>query len=170
MSPAAAKPERTRCLVLGYDATENSRRATSWAVNDLLPDGRLVLVHADRSLHVPPSPLTTSGERARIGHAMFDELLLDGGHTLLDVDLTTEVTDEDPVSALIEAAERHDADAIVIGVEPHSRLRRVLGVVTDELLERSPVPVIAVPAGVKIRARGEGAPPGRARSRRARSG
>ena len=51
------------------------------------------------------------------------------------------------MTALIEAAERYGADAIVVGCEPHSRLRRALGVLTDELLEHSPVAVIAVPLG-----------------------
>src|ERR1019366_6927197 len=119
----------------------------AWAVSDLPPDGRLVLVRAGRPLHLPPSPLTSAEERAEVGHAIFDELMLDGEESLLDVQLSTEVSDEDPVTALLEAAERHHAHAIVLGCEQHSRLRRALGVVTTELLARSPVPVISVPAG-----------------------
>jgi nucleotide-binding universal stress UspA family protein len=147
---SADRAEPGRCLVLGYDGTDGARRAASWALGELLPDGRLILVHADRALHVPPSPLSSSSERAQIAHALFDELMLDGEDALADIDLTTEVSDEDPVTALIAAAERHGADAIVVGTEPHSRLRRVFGVVTDELLERSPVPVIAVPPKVSV--------------------
>ena len=147
MSGAAPGQPAGRCLVLGYDGSEGARRAAAWAVSDLPPDGRLVLVRAGRPLHLPPSPLTSAEERAEVGHAIFDELMLDGEESLLDVQLSTEVSDEDPVTALLEAAERHHAHAIVLGCEQHSRLRRALGVVTTELLARSPVPVISVPAG-----------------------
>jgi nucleotide-binding universal stress UspA family protein len=146
MSPSAPDEPAGRCLVLGYDGSDGARRAAAWAVSDLPPDGRLVLVRAGRPLHLPPSPLSSAEERAQVGHALFDELLLDGEESLLDVQLTTEVSDEDPVTALLDAAQRHHAHAIVLGCEQHSRLRRVIGVVTSELLARSPVPVISVPA------------------------
>jgi nucleotide-binding universal stress UspA family protein len=147
MSGSAPDQPAGRCLVLGYDGSEGARRAAAWAVSDLPPDGHLVLVRAGRPLHMPPSPLSTAEERAEVGRAIFDELMLDGEESLLEVQLSTEVSDEDPVTALLAAAERHHAHAIVLGCEQHSRLRRALGVVTTELLARSPVPVISVPAG-----------------------
>jgi nucleotide-binding universal stress UspA family protein len=137
-------------MVVGYDATDSGRRAASWAAVALPPKGRLVLVHSGRPQRLPAAPLSSAAERAEVGHAQVAELMLDGSPALLDVDFTTEVSDEDPVTALVTAAERHGADAIVVGAEPHSRLRRMLGVVTDDLLRRSPVPVIAVPAGVTV--------------------
>jgi nucleotide-binding universal stress UspA family protein len=169
MRDASDRQGVARCLVLGYDGTDSSRHAASWAVNALLPDGKLVLVYADRPLNAPPSPLTNARERAQVGHAVVDELLLDGEDSLLDVDLVTEVSDADPLTALIESAERHGADAIVVGSEPHSRLHRALGVLTDQLLERLPVAVIAVPAGAPIRRRESAAAARRPGSRRARS-
>ena len=144
MSGAAAR--RERCLVLGFDRSEGARHAADWAVRELLPDGRLVIVHACRPLHGPPSPLAGSHEREQLGRAVVDELLLAGADEVRDLDLVVEVLDEDPVSALIDAAERQDARAIVLGRDPHTRLRWAMGVVTSELLKRSPVPVISVPA------------------------
>ncbi len=164
----AQAAERSRCMVLGYDATESGRRAATWAATELHPSGKLVLVYSERSLHAPASPLSSAHERDAVGRAQFDELLLDGSPALLDIDFATELSRKDPVSALIGAAKRHQADAIVVGSGSHSRLRRMLGVVTDELLERSPVPVIAVPAGVKLRR--TTARPRRAARPRARSG
>jgi nucleotide-binding universal stress UspA family protein len=139
-----------RCFVLGFDRDDSSRRAANWAVEELRPDGKLVIVHACRPQHAPPSPLSSSHEREQLGRAIVDELLLAGQDSLRDLELAVEVLDEDPASALIDAAKRHDARAIVIGCEPHSRLHRALGVVTDELLKTSPVPVIAVPPGVGV--------------------
>jgi nucleotide-binding universal stress UspA family protein len=141
-TPDAARP----CLVIGYDRTDSARQAATWAAHELPPDGKLVIVHSCRALHAPPSPLWTPQERHRLGRALIDELLLEGEDSLFDVDIATEVTDDDPVSALTEAARRHGARAIVVGCEQHSRLHRALGTVTSELLKTSPVPVTIVPS------------------------
>jgi nucleotide-binding universal stress UspA family protein len=132
------------CLVLGYDRTDSSRRAARWAANELQPNGKLVIVHACRPLHAPPLPLSTSQERQRLGRAVIDELLLEGEDSLFDVDIVSEISDDDPVTALTDAAQRHGARAIVVGCEQHSRLRKALGTVTSELLKSSPVPVTIV--------------------------
>jgi len=134
------------CLVLGYDGSEGSRAAVSWALRELAPNGTLVIVHAGRPLHAPPSPLSSAQERAETGHAILDELMLESDAGTFDVEVVNEVSDEDPVTALLTAAERHRANAIVTGREQHSRLHRAVGTVTSELQKRSPVPVIVVPA------------------------
>lgn len=133
------------CLVVGYDGSESARAAASWAAASLPADGRLVLIYASRGLHAPPSPLSSAQERDRIGRAFLDELALDGEDTLLDMAAHAEVSHEDPVHALIEAARRHNASAIVVGCKQHSRLHKAIGTVTSELLMRSPVPITAVP-------------------------
>lgn len=76
---------------------------------------------------------------------MIDELFLEGTDSLFDIDIQAEISDHDPVTALIDVARRHGARAIVVGCEQHSRLHKALGTVTSELLKTSPVPVIAVP-------------------------
>lgn len=104
-------------------------------------------MYACRPLHAPapPAPLSTASERHELGRALLDELMLDGNEELLDIHLATEVADQDPVTALIDAARRHEARAIVIGAKHHSRLHEALGTVTTELLKTSPVPIITVP-------------------------
>ncbi len=133
------------CMAVGYDRSDGARRAASWAAALLQPDGKLVIVHALRPLHGPPSPLASYEERLELGRAVVDELLLESDDSMRQLDLATEVLDEDPVHALIDAAARHRADAIVVGSEHHSPLHKALGVVTSELIASSPVPVIAVP-------------------------
>ncbi len=136
---------RGPCLVLGYDRSESARRAAKWAASELPASGRLVVVYACRPLHAPPLPLSSSGQRERLGRTVIDELLLESDESLFDVDFVTEVSDEDPVSALTEAARRHSARAIVVGCQQHSRLHKALGTVTSELLRHSSVPVTVVP-------------------------
>jgi nucleotide-binding universal stress UspA family protein len=133
------------CVVLGYDGSEGARAAVSW-IAEVLPDaGKLVLVHACRPLHAPPSRLSTAAERCRHGRALIDELILEGDDALLERQVTAEVADEDPVTALAGAAERLRAAGIVVGASRHSRLQKALGTVTSQLLVASPVPVIVVP-------------------------
>ncbi len=124
----AARP----CMVLGYDRSEGSRHAARWAARELAGGGKLVIVYACRGQHMPPSPLSTAGERHDEGRAILDELLLDGDEALFDIDLETHLSDQDPATALIDAARRHDARAIVLGSKPHSRLHEALGTVTTE--------------------------------------
>lgn len=134
------------CIVLGYDRSESSRHAARWAAGELVSTGgKLVIVYACRPQHMPPSPLSTAGERHDEGRAILDELMLDGNGALFDIDLETQASDQNPATALIGAARRHDACAIVLGAKHHSHLHEALGTVTTELLKTSPVPVIAVP-------------------------
>ena len=135
----------THIFVVGYDRTPSSRHAVQWATKELQGQhAKLVIVHACRPLHAPS--LSTSAERSRFGKAMIDELLLEGEDEMFDIDIETAVADENPVTALIDAAYTHSAEAIVIGSEPHSLLRKALGTVSSQLHENSPVPVIVVPA------------------------
>ncbi len=143
MSPA--QDHGSSCLVLGYDRTDSARAAASWAAKELPAKGKLVIVHACRPLHAQPAPFSTAEERHALGRAIFDELFMDGEDPLLGIDLQAEISDDDPVTALIEAAHRHGARGIIVGCEQHSRLHRALGTVTSELLKSSPVPVTAVP-------------------------
>jgi nucleotide-binding universal stress UspA family protein len=133
------------CLVVGYDRTDSARLAADWAARELSPAGKLVIVHASRPLHAPPSPLSSVQERMQLGQALIDELLLEADEPLLDVEVEAVISDRDPVNALIDAASRHGARAIVVGSERHSPLHKALGTVTSGLMQRSPVPIMVVP-------------------------
>jgi nucleotide-binding universal stress UspA family protein len=149
---AKAKPAATRkpavkrlCLVVGYDGSDGSRTAVSWAAGVLPTDGRIVLVYSCRPLHAPRSPLATPAERRRLGRAVIDELMLEAPKQLLEREVAAEISDRDPVRAMTAAARRHGASGIVVGTQRHSRLQKAIGTVTGELLKSSPVPVTVVP-------------------------
>jgi nucleotide-binding universal stress UspA family protein len=146
MSQTPTPNHSSSCLVLGYDRTDSARLAAAWAARQLQPDGKLVIVHACRAQHAPPSGLSTAEERRQLGRAIVDELLLEDTDSLLDIDIESDISDHDPVTALIDAANRHGAQGIVVGHENHSALHRALGTVTTGLLNTSPVPVITVPS------------------------
>ncbi|MCA9671164.1 MAG: universal stress protein [Myxococcales bacterium] len=58
-------------------------------------------------------------------------------------DTTGEVRGGEPVEALLEAAERHDADALVLGAYDAGRVRRIfLGSVAQTVLAESKVPLL----------------------------
>ncbi len=132
------------CLVLGYDRTDSARLAARWAIAQVQPKGKLVIVHSTRPLHAPPV-LFSAQERHELGRAVVDELLLEGDDAVFDLDVEVEIDERDPVSALTDAAERHSADGIVVGSDRHSRIHTAIGTVTVELLKAAPVPVIVVP-------------------------
>jgi nucleotide-binding universal stress UspA family protein len=142
---ASVKPPGGSRLILGYDRTDSARLAATWAAQQLLPEGKLVVVHACRPQHAPLSPLSTPQERHEVAQAVIDELLTEESGSLFDIDIEAEVSDRDPVSALVDAAQRHEARGIVVGHEHHSSLHKAAGAVTSGLLDASPVPVIAVP-------------------------
>lgn len=142
---AAAGVQVRHCMVVGCDRSHSAQGAAEWAARQMGSKGTLVLVHACKPLLRPPAALSTPEERIEIGHAVVDELLMEVGGPLLDLDVQVEVLDEDPVTAILEVARSHGAEAIVIGSEHRSRLRAAIGTVTEELLKAAEVPVIAVP-------------------------
>jgi nucleotide-binding universal stress UspA family protein len=58
---------------------------------------------------------------------MIDELSLEDEGSLFEIDIESEASDDDPVTALIDAARRRDARAIIVGRDQHSRLHKTLG-------------------------------------------
>lgn len=133
-----------RCFVVGYDRGPAAQIALQWAARHLPADGRLVIVLACKGLHAPS--LQSERERRGFAGAAIDELLLEAEDALLEREIVTEIADNDPVTALLEAAARHDAEVIVLGAQRHSPLQQAIGTVTGELLKRSHVALTIVPS------------------------
>jgi len=133
-------------IVLGYDRSPGADRALHTAIEVAqryaVP---LVLVHGI----APPGGV---GEEAAQARAALDEL----GDRITapavavaeaaGVPVVVEVVDDKPAQALVAAADRHDAEVIVVGTWNDSPLRgALLGSVAHKLLQLSTRPVLCVP-------------------------
>jgi nucleotide-binding universal stress UspA family protein len=133
-------------IVLGYDRSPGAERALHTAIEVAQRyEVPLVLVHGI----APPGGV---GEEAAQARAALDEL----GGTITapavaaaeaaGVPVVVEVVDDKPAQALIAAADRHDAEVIVVGTWNDSPLRgALLGSVAHKLLQLSTRPVLCVP-------------------------
>jgi nucleotide-binding universal stress UspA family protein len=134
--------------------------AAAWLAGEL--DASVVLVHVfdEWAIGAP----ATRELRAR--SVTMDDLVLDArrdANTLLhdmagglgDVEHTIELVEDHPVEGVLRAVRDHDPSVLVTGTAARGGFDRVLfGSVASELAAKSPCPVAAVPAGVKLRGPG----------------
>ncbi len=134
---------RARNVVVGFDASENSRAALRWALDFFDPDARIELVAAvdispwlDIESTLERFPKEVEAERQRLLQAA----------AAVDPDerATRSVVLHGPKQALTEVA--GDADIIVLGARGHGALgSMLLGSVATWMLEQAPCPVAIVP-------------------------
>lgn len=135
-------------IVLGFDGTPAALAALDTALDLATRYGeRLLIVYG-----VEP-PGTSVGEEHDAHRAEIEELARPVTARAADtavaagVDAEVVLVHERPVDALLDVAERHDARFIVVGTYGEGPLRgAILGSVAQRLLQRSPRPVVVVPA------------------------
>ncbi|WP_432127759.1 universal stress protein [Streptomyces sp. bgisy082] len=133
-------------IVLGYDESPGAARALRIAVEVAAAfDETLVLVYGAAA----PGP---TGEEYRSHYDAIRQAGRTGlEHAVAEADragvpTVVEVIDEKPAQALIDAAARHAARAIVVGSWSESPIRgALLGSTPHKLLHMSTVPVLCVP-------------------------
>ncbi|MGY1742252.1 MULTISPECIES: universal stress protein [unclassified Blastococcus] len=133
-------------VVLGYDESPGARRALQLAIEVAQRfDVPLVVVYGAAPPGVVGEEAAVHAEalaelgRATVAHAAADA-------EASGVPVVVELLDEKPVQALLDAAERHDAQVIVVGTYGESPLRgAILGSVSYRLLHLSTRPVLCVP-------------------------
>ncbi|KOX17591.1 MULTISPECIES: universal stress protein [unclassified Streptomyces] len=133
-------------IVLGYDESPGATRALRIAVEVAAAfDETLVLVYGAAA----PGP---TGEEYRSHRDAVRQAGRTGlEHAVAEADragvpTVVEVIDEKPAQALIDAATRHAARAIVVGSWSESPIRgALLGSTPHKLLHMSTVPVLCVP-------------------------
>ncbi|MDQ4037019.1 MAG: universal stress protein [Actinomycetota bacterium] len=134
-------------IVLGYDESPGARQALTTAIDVAKRfDVDLVLVYGvappgreGEEFRTHMEALTEIG-RTAIEHAQ-GEASAAGVHTLV------ELIEAKPAQALVDAADKHDAQVIVVGTLGESPLRgAMLGSTPQKLLQLSTRPVLCVPA------------------------
>ncbi|MFE0778055.1 universal stress protein [Streptomyces sp. NPDC058861] len=133
-------------IVLGYDESPGAARALRIAIEVAAAfDETLVLVYGAAA----PGP---TGEEYRSHHDAIRQAGRTGlEHAVAEADragvpTVVEVIDEKPAQALVDAATRHAARAIVVGSWSESPIRgALLGSTPHKLLHMSTVPVLCVP-------------------------
>jgi nucleotide-binding universal stress UspA family protein len=145
-------------LIVGIDASQPSEGAALFAVALALERNvRLVFC----SVAEAPDPDQIAGAYGYDPTPYVHELRFAARDALdaalhyanaVDVYPDTEVVDgRAAASGLIDAAARHHADAIVVGTHGRRHLDRVLlGSIAENVMRRSDVPVIVVPAGARL--------------------
>ena len=141
-------------ILVPTDLSETSAHALRYAcVLAARFDAVLLLVHA-RELIAPidfgapmtPMVLTADEDLAELAR----EELLEFAETHIPTEIPFEiaVVDDSPVNSIIAHSTKRDADLIVIGTHGRTGFRRlVLGSVTEAVMRRAPVPVVACGPG-----------------------
>jgi nucleotide-binding universal stress UspA family protein len=139
-----------RKIVVGVDGSDNSLAAVSWTAElskDLGPGVEVVAVHALGLLeHLDPKeePIPVEHHQAEIEHVCREEWcspLADAG-----VYFRTELVYGPPVQVLLGAADREEADLVVIGSRGLGRVpERRLGSTSTQVASQSRRPVAIVP-------------------------
>jgi nucleotide-binding universal stress UspA family protein len=143
----------SRTVVVGYDGSEEARRAFLTALGQAEPHDTLVVVHA-----YAPIP-------AWLGAPYFqralDEVLTAGRRVLDDVrpladraeaEVLFELHEGAAADVIARIAESRDADEIVVGSRGLGRVRAALASVSQQLVRSAGRPVLVVPPAAIARA------------------
>ncbi|NOT29470.1 MAG: universal stress protein [Planctomycetes bacterium] len=151
---APRAPASVRRALVATDLSESGNRAVDYALGLLPEGGQLVLLHvlpapAPRlAMELVPDPLRKSPEERRMSRSLAEaELrkLLPAQGRALEVEV--EATEAEDVSkAILQAAERHGVDLVLVGRHGHGRIGPLLlGSIARRVAQRSSRPVLVVP-------------------------
>lgn len=141
-------PREHAIAVVGYDGSEAARVAVEGAAREVGDKGRLIILCS-----AGPAPelsgafdlrrvVSDGRERAR---AELEALLMEAPREVLDKDIELVIDEQPPAKAILEAAEQHHADLIVIGSRGLGARRTALGSVSNGVLHGAKVPVLVFP-------------------------
>lgn len=136
-------------VLVPYEGAELSKKALQHAVEQH-EGSEIVLLHVldfvEAGYDAPPDAELPGywsdwHEQAReAAEEKFEE-----AQSLVDVDLQTETVVGRPAKAIVEYADEHEVEAIVMGSHGREGISRVLlGSVAETVVRRSPVPVTVV--------------------------
>jgi len=136
------------------DFSKNAERALPFAAEIALKtDAKLTLFHATQeTMDIAPDFEKTRDQVIDESSSNFDKLLSSlEGDRYDNLDISTIIQNGQTVTALLSQAKDHSIDLIVMGTKGVTGDRNViLGSVASSVIQKSPVPVFAVPTGSSL--------------------
>jgi nucleotide-binding universal stress UspA family protein len=141
-------------ILVGVNGSESAAAAMRWAAGAVAEGGEVIAVHASGAALIGQAAAS-----AATGLGMFPNAKgrKEEARQVLDewceplraagVNLRTIVSDTDPVRALLNTAQREQADLIVIGHQGDSGfLHHLIQGLSDHLIDHAKQPVVVVPS------------------------
>ena len=125
------------CIVVGVDRSDTARRAAERAA--------ALAASLGHDLHLVMCAERSKGVQMSVGSDTFhsdwlssaQQYLQEVGRQLPHQSVTSSVSDDDPASAIVEEANRLNAELIVVGNRRVQGLARVLGSVAGDVMKRA---------------------------------
>jgi nucleotide-binding universal stress UspA family protein len=140
-------------IVVGVDGSDESRAALTWALEEgRLRQAPVLAIHAwelpavaTPTGLVPPS-VEVGGDMTELRHGAADlveTMVRELAGDAADVEVTPLAVDDKPVNALLDAAEKNDAQMIVVGSRGHGGFVALLiGSTSDQVARHATCPVL----------------------------
>ena len=140
-------------IVVGVDGSEESRAALAWAVEEgRLRQAPVLAIHAWEVPMVPaptglvPPSVEVVGDLTELREDAADlveTMVREIAGDAADVEIRPLTVEDKPVNALLDAAERNDAQMIVVGSRGHGGFVSLLiGSTSDQVARHATCPVV----------------------------
>ncbi len=137
-------------MLVAIDGSEHSENAVRHAIDMArrIEDARILLLNVQPPAMSGEVSNLLTAEEVMEQHTAAGELVLAAARSLLDasgVAYDAEIAIGRPADSIVDSAERHACDVIVLGASSHGRVRRlVLGSVAAKVAHIAEVPVTVV--------------------------
>jgi nucleotide-binding universal stress UspA family protein len=140
-------------IVVGVDGSEESRAALDWAVEEgRLRQAPVLAIHAWEVPMVPaptglvPPSVEVVGDLTELREdaaSLVETMVRETAADAADVEIRPLTVEDKPVNALLDAAERNDAQMIVVGSRGHGGFVALLiGSTSDQVARHATCPVV----------------------------
>jgi len=140
-------------IVVGVDGSEESRAALDWAVEEgRLRQAPVLAIHAWEVPMVPaptglvPPSVEAVGDLTELREdaaSLVETMVRETAADAADVEIRPLTVEDKPVNALLDAAERNDAQMIVVGSRGHGGFVALLiGSTSDQIARHATCPVV----------------------------
>ncbi len=140
-------------IVVGVDGSEESRAALAWAVEEgRLRQAPVLAIHAWEVPMVPaptglvPPSVEVVGDLTELREdaaSLVETMVREIAGDAADVEIRPLTVEDKPVNALLDAAERNDAQMIVVGSRGHGGFVSLLiGSTSDQVARHATCPVV----------------------------